>query len=104
MFVSATRILTFLFAIQPMRVESVAWVTERKDVLFGAFYLAAMLYYIRGKQEGFKTSYYAIIGLCFILSLFSKIQAVVLPVSLVRRARPTHWRTSSAAATPWLPP
>ena len=78
-----TIILTLLFAIQPMRVESVAWVTERKDVLFGAFYLAAMLYYIRGKQEGFKTSYYAIIGLCFILSLFSKIQAVVLPVSLV---------------------
>lgn len=78
-----TSLLTVLFAIHPMRVESVAWVTERKDVLFGAFYLASVFYYIKGKQEGFRTQHYIIIGICFILSLFSKIQAVILPVSLV---------------------
>ena len=76
-------ILTLLFAIHPMRVESVAWVTERKDVLFGAFYLAAMFYYIKGKQDGFKKKYYLIIGICFLLSLLSKIQAVILPISLI---------------------
>ncbi len=78
-----TSILTLLFAIHPMRVESVAWVTERKDVLFGVFYLAAMFYYLKGKQEGFKSKYYWIIAICFILSLLSKIQAVILPISLI---------------------
>ena len=65
-------ILALLFGIHPMRVESVAWVTERKDVLFGAFYLAAMFYYIKGKQDGFRKRDYFIIALCFVLSLFSK--------------------------------
>lgn len=76
-------ILALLFGIHPMRVESVAWVTERKDVLFGAFYLAAMFYYIKGKQEKFRKRDILIIGICFILSLFSKIQAVILPISLI---------------------
>jgi len=76
-------ILALLFGIHPMRVESVAWITERKDVLFGAFYLAALYYYIKGKQVGFKKRYHAIIAICFILSLLSKIQAVILPVSMV---------------------
>jgi len=76
-------ILTLLFAIHPMRVESVAWITERKDVLFGAFYLAAMFYYIKGKQEGFRKKDIAIIGICFVLSLLSKIQAVIFPISMI---------------------
>lgn len=78
-----TVIGTALFAIHPMRVESVAWVTERKDVLFGAFYLAALFYYIKGKQEGFSKKKYAIITICFLLSLLSKIQAVILPISFI---------------------
>ncbi|MDE0472282.1 MAG: hypothetical protein OXH57_10110 [Ekhidna sp.] len=76
-------IAALLFGIHPMRVESVAWVTERKDVLYSAFYLAAMFYYIKGKQEGFRTRDYLTIGISFLLSLLSKIQAVILPVSLV---------------------
>ncbi|MBC6410605.1 MAG: tetratricopeptide repeat protein [Ekhidna sp.] len=76
-------IFALLFGIHPMRVESVAWVTERKDVLYGAFYLAALFYYIKGKQEGFRKRDYLIIGIAFLLSLLSKIQAVVLPVSLI---------------------
>ena len=76
-------ITALLFGIHPMRVESVAWVTERKDVLYSAFYLNAMFYYIRGKQEGFRKRDYLIIGTTFLLSLLSKIQAVILPVSLM---------------------
>lgn len=76
-------LLCLLFAVHPMRVESVAWVTERKDVLFGAFYLMAMFYYIKGKQEGFNKKYILIIAVSFILSLLSKIQAVILPISLI---------------------
>lgn len=76
-------VLALLFGLHPMRVESVAWVTERKDVLFGAFYLAALYYYICGKQDGFRKRDLAIIGVCFTLSLFSKIQAVILPISMI---------------------
>ena len=78
-----TIILALLFGFHPMRVESVAWLTERKDVLFGVFYLLAMYYYIKGKQEGFRKRDYIIIGVSFVLSLFSKIQAVILPISLI---------------------
>ncbi len=76
-------VLALMFGIHPMRVESVAWVTERKDVLFGLFYLISMYYYIKGKQEGFKTKWIVIIGVAFILSLLSKIQAVLLPITLI---------------------
>ena len=73
-----------LFGIHPMRVESVAWVTERKDVLFGVFYLGAMLTYIKyliGKRK--QKSLFWITFLLFFISLFAKIQAVVLPLSLL---------------------
>ncbi|MEM9544511.1 MAG: tetratricopeptide repeat protein [Bacteroidota bacterium] len=73
--------IALLFGIHPMRVESVAWVTERKDVLFGAFYLSALYYYIKGKLNG--KGYHLIIITLFLLSLFSKIQAVILPLSMI---------------------
>ncbi len=71
-----------LFAIHPMRVESVAWVTERKDVLFGVFYLAALFLYIKQKQTPTTLKLIGIFVL-FVLSLFSKIQAVSLPLSFI---------------------
>lgn len=72
-----------LFGIHPMRVESVAWVTERKDVLYGVFYLIAIYAYLKYILEEKKSIYLVIIGITFILSLFSKIQAVILPISLI---------------------
>ncbi len=73
-----------LFGIHPMRVESVAWVTERKDVLMGAFYFSALFYYIRYLQsEHKKKFYFGITILLFILALFSKIQSVAFPLTLV---------------------
>ncbi len=80
---AATLLLAGLFAVHPMRVESVAWVTERKDVLFGVFYLTGMLLYLKNLQEGHKWSRSILITLVFVLSLLSKIQAVIFPVSLV---------------------
>lgn len=74
-------LVALLFGIHPMRVESVAWVTERKDVLFGAFYLSALYYYIKGKFN--KKNYHILIFVLFLLSLLSKIQAVILPLSMV---------------------
>lgn len=76
-------LVTVLFAVHPMRVESVSWLTERKDVLFGVFYLAAMHAYLLYIQRGKKKKYIIWLWVCFILSLFSKIQAVILPISLI---------------------
>jgi len=72
-----------LFAIHPMRVESVAWVTERKDVLFGAFYLPALWLYIKYVRDGYARKYfYGALGL-FAFALLAKIQAVALPLSML---------------------
>lgn len=75
-------LIALFFGIHPMRVESVAWVTERKDVLFGAFYLAALWQYLKYKYDQ-KSSRWIWITIFFILSLLSKIQAVSLPLSML---------------------
>lgn len=75
-------LVAVLFGIHPMRVESVTWVTERKDVLFGVFFLAALLQYILYKSDG-KSYRWVLMTLFFIISLFSKIQAVTLPVTML---------------------
>ena len=73
-----------LFGIHPMRVESVAWITERKDVLFGLFYVASLIFYIRyleAKEK--KTNLFLAVTGFFILALLSKIEAVALPLSFL---------------------
>ncbi|MEZ4885352.1 MAG: tetratricopeptide repeat protein [Chitinophagales bacterium] len=79
-----TLMVTALFGFHPMRVESVAWITERKDVLFAVFYIGAMISYIYYRsQKVNKTKYLISLYVLFILSAFSKIQAVSLPLSLL---------------------
>ncbi|MEI6681517.1 MAG: tetratricopeptide repeat protein [Bacteroidota bacterium] len=73
-----------LFGIHPMRVESVAWISERKDVLYSLFYLSAIITYIRyitGSPREPRFLLYSI--LLFAASLLSKIEAVTLPLSLL---------------------
>jgi len=77
-----TGITTLLFAIHPMHVESVAWITERKDVLYGAFFLLSLIFYADFYKTRRKLLYYLSIA-AFILSLLSKIQAVSLPLVLI---------------------
>jgi Tfp pilus assembly protein PilF len=76
-------IVCILFAVHPMRVESVAWISERKDVLYSAFYLSALLYYLRYLESGLSRKYYFIVLLLFVASLLSKSAAVTLPVLLI---------------------
>ena len=76
-----------LFGIHPMRVESVAWATERKDVLFAVFFFAALTLYDRWvKREKTGESrlglYLGMLALA-LLSGFSKVQAVTLPLSML---------------------
>jgi len=71
-----------LFGIHPMHVESVAWITERKDVLFALFYLGAILSYAKYSLEK-KWTFYWISLFLFILSLLSKSAAITLPIVLL---------------------
>lgn len=73
-----------LFGIHPMHVESVAWVSERKDVLYTLFYMAALCTYMFFiNQQKRKWLFYALTFMFFIFSLLSKGQAVTLPVVLL---------------------
>jgi protein O-mannosyl-transferase len=67
-----------IFAVHPVQVESVAWVTERKNVLCGVFYLAAMLVYFK-KPRG----YYWIALLFFTCAMLSKTVAATWPLAVL---------------------
>jgi hypothetical protein len=71
-----------LFAVSPVHVESVAWVSENKNVLYTFFFLLSLLFYVR-YSESDKRSIYLYSLLFFILSLLSKAQAVTLPVVMI---------------------
>jgi tetratricopeptide (TPR) repeat protein len=85
-----------LFAIHPMHVESVAWISERKDVLYTFFFLLSLLSYLRFQR---KQNYVWLI-ICFgifILSCLSKAMAVPLPFVLILldylRGRQFTWKS-----------
>ena len=71
-----------LFALHPMHVESVAWVTERKDVLYSFFFLLGLISYTRFLDENNKKQFWASV-VFFVLSLASKPAAVVFPLALI---------------------
>jgi protein O-mannosyl-transferase len=75
-------ILTVLFAIHPLHVESVAWAAERKDVLYTFFLFLSFYYYLIYSQNNSKKIYVLSI-VFFILSCLSKGMAVVLPALLL---------------------
>ena len=65
-----------------MHVESVAWVSERKDVLYTAWYFLSLLTYLFYLDRG-KKFYYFLALIFFIVSCLSKAQAVTLPIVLI---------------------
>lgn len=70
------------FALHPVHVESVAWVTERKNVLSGLFALLTLLAYLRF-DEGKKPGWYIAALLLFVAALFSKTAVAPLPVVIL---------------------
>lgn len=72
----AAALAALLFGLHPLRVESVAWVTERRDVLSGFFYLLTVLGYLRGVPIGWTLAVY-------LMALLSKSMTVSLPVALL---------------------
>ena len=75
-------VTAFIFGIHPMHVESVTWVAERKDVLYGFFFLLGSISYLRYVRQGVrKFLWYTL--LLFMLSVLSKAMAVVFPLVLL---------------------
>jgi tetratricopeptide (TPR) repeat protein len=72
-----------LFAIHPLRVESVAWVAERKDVLSGLFFVLTIGAYVRYARRPWSPARYGLVLLLFALGLMSKPMLVTLPVVLL---------------------
>jgi protein O-mannosyl-transferase len=80
----AAAVGALLFGIHPMRVESVAWVTERKDVLLAVFYFPAIYCYIKSIKIPEKRTFYLVFtAIFFVFALLSKIQAVALPLTML---------------------
>jgi tetratricopeptide (TPR) repeat protein len=71
-----------IWAIHPQRVESVAWVAERKDLLSGLFFLLSLGAYTRYVHKKSTAAYIASL-VCFVLGLMSKPMIVTLPCVLL---------------------
>jgi Flp pilus assembly protein TadD len=71
-----------VFAVHPLRVESVAWIAERKDVLSGVFFMLTLLAYVHYTRAP-SLWRYAAVALVFALGLMSKPMLVTLPFVLL---------------------
>jgi len=71
-----------LFAVHPLRVESVAWIAERKDVLSGLFFVLTLAAYVRYARNPSRGSYISVVVL-FVLGLLSKPMLVTVPFVLL---------------------
>ncbi len=86
-----------VFAVHPVHVESVAWITERKNVLSGMFYLLSVHCFIRywdftqsidesvatSQKNNHRWLWFAVAHLCFIAALLSKTVTATLPAVLL---------------------
>ena len=97
--------VALLFGIHPMHVESVAWISERKDVLYAFFFLAGLIAYWRYLMR----REWPLLGLSFllfVLSCLAKGMAVVFPVVMVLldywQGRPVMARRAVLEKLPFL--
>ncbi len=79
----ASALVAAVFAIHPLRVESVAWVTERKDVLSGLFFVLTLWAYGRYSRQRFSLLRYSLVLVFFALGLMSKPMLVTMPALLL---------------------
>src|SRR5207249_11582559 len=70
------------FGIHTLHVESVAWISEIKDLLYAGFFLGSCISYLKYIDEN-KRKFYSYSLLLFLCSLLSKGMAVSLPVVLL---------------------
>lgn len=75
-------IVALLFGVHPLHVESVSWIAERKDVLYSLFFIASLISYLKYIKNKKILNLVIAFGF-YLLSLFSKTQAVVLPMLMI---------------------
>ncbi len=75
-------ITALLFGIHPMHVESVAWISERRDVLYSFFFMLSLVYYVYYLRGRRRAAAYSVSLAMFILSMLSKTMAVTMPALL----------------------
>lgn len=98
-----------LFAVHPVHVESVAWITERKNVLSGLFYLGALLAYLRfagigpGPGRGSAWRWYGLALGLFVFGLLSKTVVATLPAALLLLIGWKRGRIGAREVLPLLP-
>jgi protein O-mannosyl-transferase len=94
-----------IFALHPVHVESVAWITELKNTLSAVFYLGAALVYLRFDQTRKTSLYWWALGL-FVLGLLSKTVTATLPAALLVvfwwQRGGLSWRRDVAPLLPFL--
>jgi tetratricopeptide (TPR) repeat protein len=95
----------FIFALHPVCVESVAWISEQKNTLSAVFYLGAALIYLDFDRQRRWPQYFLATGL-FALALLSKTVTATLPAALLvifwwQRGR-LSWKQDVLPLLPWL--
>ncbi len=86
------------FALHPLRVESVVWITERKDVLSGFFFMAGLLAYLRYVEHQTQGRFWTL-PVLMLLGLMSKSNLIILPFVLLLL---DYWPLARAG-DPWGP-
>jgi tetratricopeptide (TPR) repeat protein len=100
----ASVLVALLFAVHPQRVESVAWASERKDLLAGLFFFLTLLAYERHARAP-SLARYGLVVVCFALGLLSKPMLVTLPLVLLLLdvwplERTLFWKPARPAPVP----
>lgn len=105
-------VAALFWALHPLRVESVAWITERRDVVSGAFYLLTILTYLvaADRAGAARVRWLGASLAAYTLALMSKSIVMTMPVVLIvldvypLRRLPTSWRAwwTASARRLWL--
>jgi protein O-mannosyl-transferase len=95
----------FIYALHPVCVEAVAWISEQKSTLSAVFYLASALAYLHFDRTRRKSQYVLAFGF-FLLALMCKTVTATLPAALLvvfwwQRGR-LEWRRDVLPLSPWL--
>lgn len=75
-------IVSILFAVHPMNVEVVSWISTRSTLIFVGFGLLAMIFYLNYLEKNYNLRYLFISSIFFIFSLLSKSSLIVMPILL----------------------
>lgn len=93
---AASAFAALVWAVHPLRVESVVWLTERRDVLSGVFYLLAVLLYLRKPDKPLRPLF------VYCLAVLAKASVITLPLTLILLDRWPLRRRSWADKLPYL--